>query len=98
MNEHANLIDRMSRRQAAMGPWSIGEVVQRKNCKSCRRALAFGRAEISRSAQGRNQEILRLRTGAYMNDATAMLAAIRSGDAQATEQLLVLVYDELRRL
>ena len=33
-----------------------------------------------------------------MNDATAMLAAIQSGDAQATEQLLVLVYDELRRL
>ena len=33
-----------------------------------------------------------------MNDATVMLAAIRSGHADATEQLLVLVYDELRRL
>ena len=33
-----------------------------------------------------------------MNDATEMLAAIQSGNANATEQLLVLVYDELRRL
>lgn len=33
-----------------------------------------------------------------MNDATVMLAAIERGDRQAAEQLLVLVYDELRRL
>jgi len=33
-----------------------------------------------------------------MSDATVMLAAIGAGDSQATEQLLVLVYDELRRL
>jgi len=33
-----------------------------------------------------------------MNDATVMLAAIESGDSKAAEQLLVLVYDELRRL
>jgi len=29
-----------------------------------------------------------------MSDATVMLAAIEAGDSQATEQLLVLVYDE----
>jgi RNA polymerase sigma factor (TIGR02999 family) len=33
-----------------------------------------------------------------MADATVMLTAIEAGDPQATEQLLVLVYDELRRL
>ena len=33
-----------------------------------------------------------------MSDATVMLAAIEAGDPQAAEQLLVIVYDELRRL
>jgi RNA polymerase sigma factor (TIGR02999 family) len=33
-----------------------------------------------------------------MSDATVMMAAIEAGDPKATEQLLVLVYDELRRL
>jgi RNA polymerase sigma factor (TIGR02999 family) len=33
-----------------------------------------------------------------MTDATVMLTAIEAGDRDATERLLVLVYDELRRL
>src|SRR5215471_10976246 len=33
-----------------------------------------------------------------MSDATVMLAAIKEGDSQAAEELLVLVYNELRRL
>ena len=33
-----------------------------------------------------------------MSDATVMLAAIEAGDPKAAEQLLVLIYDELRRL
>jgi RNA polymerase sigma factor (TIGR02999 family) len=33
-----------------------------------------------------------------MGDATVMLAAVEAGDSKAAEQLLVLVYDELRRL
>lgn len=33
-----------------------------------------------------------------MSDATVMLAAIEAGEPKAAEQLLVLVYDELRRL
>ena len=33
-----------------------------------------------------------------MSDATIMMAAIEAGDPKAAEQLLVLVYDELRRL
>ena len=33
-----------------------------------------------------------------MSDATVMLAAIQAGDSKAAEELLVLVYDELRRL
>ncbi len=34
----------------------------------------------------------------HVSDATVMLAAIDAGDPRAAEQLLVLVYDELRRL
>jgi RNA polymerase sigma factor (TIGR02999 family) len=34
----------------------------------------------------------------HMSDATVMLAAIEGGDRNAAERLLVLVYDELRRL
>lgn len=33
-----------------------------------------------------------------MNDASAKLAAIDAGDSKATEELLALIYDELRRL
>ena len=33
-----------------------------------------------------------------MNDVTCILSAIEQGDPQAAEQLLPLVYDELRRL
>jgi len=33
-----------------------------------------------------------------VSDATVMLAAIKAGDSKAAEELLVLVYDELRRL
>jgi RNA polymerase sigma factor (TIGR02999 family) len=33
-----------------------------------------------------------------MNDATVMLAAVKNGDSGAAEQLLALVYEELRRL
>jgi hypothetical protein len=33
-----------------------------------------------------------------MTDATVMLAAIKAGDPNAAEKLLVIVYDELRRL
>ncbi len=33
-----------------------------------------------------------------MSDVTQILSAIEQGDAQATEQLLPLVYEELRRL
>jgi len=33
-----------------------------------------------------------------MSDATVMLTAIKAGDSKAAEDLLVLVYDELRRL
>ena len=33
-----------------------------------------------------------------MNDVTRILSAIEQGDAQAAEQLLRLVYDELRKL
>jgi ECF sigma factor len=40
----------------------------------------------------------RLRSSAFMNDVTRTLSAIEQGDAQAADQLLPLVYDELRKL
>ena len=39
-----------------------------------------------------------MRRADNVKDATVMLAAIEGGDSKAAEQLLVLVYDELRRL
>jgi RNA polymerase sigma factor (TIGR02999 family) len=36
--------------------------------------------------------------GDVMSDATVMLAAVKAGEPKAAEELLVLVYDELRRL
>jgi RNA polymerase sigma factor (TIGR02999 family) len=60
--------------------------------------LWFGNGENangSRSAPARCSEKLQ---PDHMSDATVMLAAIETGDAKAAEQLLVLVYDELRRL
>ena len=33
-----------------------------------------------------------------MSDVTRLLAAVQAGNRQATDELLVLVYDELRRL
>src|SRR5262245_65286544 len=38
------------------------------------------------------------RESSSMNDVTHILSAIEDGDAKAAEQLLPLVYDELRRL
>jgi RNA polymerase sigma factor (TIGR02999 family) len=98
MNELANLMRRKSRQESGTASWSKGAVVHAKIWKISRFNLDFNRAQISGGAQGQDQVSSRLSRGAYMNDATAMLAAVQSGDANATEQLLVLVYDELRRL
>ena len=38
------------------------------------------------------------KAGAPMTDVTRILSAIEQGDAQASEQLLPLVYEELRKL
>jgi RNA polymerase sigma factor (TIGR02999 family) len=47
----------------------------------------------------RQDELCWAKPGMYdMSDATVMMAAIEAGDPNAAEQLLVLVYDELRRL
>jgi RNA polymerase sigma factor (TIGR02999 family) len=44
-------------------------------------------------------ELCSARTSAdNMSDATVMLAAVKAGDPKAAEELLVLVYEELRRL
>jgi RNA polymerase sigma factor (TIGR02999 family) len=40
----------------------------------------------------------RSRQGKYMNEVTRILSAIEQGDPHAAEQLLPLVYDELRKL
>jgi len=59
------------------------EFEERQNLNDARRAT-----EVC-SAKSRAHDI---------NDATLMLAAIEAGDPTAAEQLLALVYDELRRL
>src|SRR6266403_2278525 len=50
-----------------------------------------------RGTPGIGSEPKRCRSG-KMSDATLMLAAMERGDPKAAEQLLALVYDELRRL
>jgi RNA polymerase sigma factor (TIGR02999 family) len=57
--------------------------------------------ESTENASGayRMDEVLSQRPRAdNMKDATVMLAAVEAGDSKAAERLLVLVYDELRRL
>ena len=57
--------------------------------------------EQSKNASGAeevNQLILKRSEDQDMGDATVLLAAVEAGDSDATERLLVLVYDELRRL
>jgi RNA polymerase sigma factor (TIGR02999 family) len=98
MNALVNSIGREFRQGTRKLSSSKGDVIHANGWKTSRFALDFDRAQISSGAQGQNQVSSRPPSGAYMNDATAMLAAIRSGDHEATEQLLVLVYDELRRL
>jgi len=77
--------------------WDKADLLQPKDWKISRFPVHLDGREIG-GVLGQNQLPSRLPIGAHMNDATAMLAAIRSGDADATEQLLILVYDELRRL
>jgi hypothetical protein len=72
-------------------------VIKRTPMDSCVTANLDERQELNdarratevRSANSRADDI---------NDATPMLAAIEAGDCTAAEQLLTLVYDELRRL
>jgi RNA polymerase sigma factor (TIGR02999 family) len=47
---------------------------------------------------GRPQDSSRTRELAFMSDVTRILSAIEQGDPHAAEQLLPLVYEELRRL
>src|SRR5438046_346985 len=54
--------------------------------------------ERRRSGTGRGHSRGDRRRGVSMNDVTHILSAIEQGDASAAEQLLPLVYDELRRL
>jgi hypothetical protein len=98
MKELANSIGCSSGQAPGKVSWGKGDVVRAKDCQTSRFAFDLDGTQISSGAPGQNQLFSRLPKGVSMNDATAMLAAIRSGDAEATEQLLVLVYDELRRL
>ena len=50
------------------------------------------------AARGVKRACSGMRWADNVKDATVMLAAIEGGDSKAAEQLLVLVYDELRRL
>src|SRR5215472_15212960 len=62
--------------------------------------MSLGIAELQNlnGVQHRNELCCAKRQVENMSDATVMLAAIEAGDPNAAEQLLVMVYDELRRL
>jgi len=61
-------------------------------------APAFDQLQNPNGAQDADELYSRPRLMDNMSDATVTLDAIEAGDPKAAEQLLVLVYDELRRL
>ncbi len=61
-------------------------------------AVEFDKLENPDGARRAGELYSKPRLMVNMSDATVMLAAIEAGDSKAAEQLLVLVYDELRRL
>ena len=67
---------------------------QRDSCLT----LPFENGENSSGARHVDEVLSGRSRAGKMSDATVMLAAIEAGDPKAAEQLLVLVYDELRRL
>jgi RNA polymerase sigma factor (TIGR02999 family) len=67
---------------------------QRDSCLT----LSFENGENSSGARHVDEVLSGRSRAGKMSDATVMLAAIEAGDPKAAEQLLVLVYDELRRL
>ena len=72
------------------------ECVRRSN--PGRLALPLETTENASGAWRGDQVVSEMPEADNMKDATVMLAAIEAGDSKAAEQLLVLVYDELRRL
>src|SRR5439155_25156074 len=72
------------------------ECVRRSN--TARLALPLETTENASGAWRGDQVVSETPEANNMKDATVMLAAIEAGDSKAAEQLLVLVYDELRRL
>jgi RNA polymerase sigma factor (TIGR02999 family) len=70
--------------------------------KSQKASLSLKQAENASGAWCGDElcsaELLSGNSGDSMGDATVMLAAIEAGDPNVAERLLVLVYDELRRL
>jgi RNA polymerase sigma factor (TIGR02999 family) len=70
---------------------SVSTGLQRPGFPGSRSEIVNGRT-TSDSPYGRTPQ------SENMSDATMMLAAVEAGEPKAAEQLLVLVYDELRRL
>src|SRR5262249_10329912 len=100
LTKHAELIEGETGHQTGMASRSEVDLIQSTVWipRNSRFALNRGHRKISSGARCVNEGSSRRQQGGEMNDATVMLAAIGSGDSKAAEQLLVLVYDELRRL
>ena len=67
----------------------------------CAGCLPPGRGILARPRKGNPRQVAHLRapkSRVLMNDVTRILSAIEQGDRQAADQLLPLVYDELRKL
>src|SRR6187402_998634 len=72
----------------------MNTILSRNSCL----ALPFSKGEDASGAWRVGELVSERPPADDMKDATVMLAAIEAGDSKAAEQLLVLVYDELRRL
>jgi len=92
----ANSHDRLFK-QPLLTKWTdSSECVRTSN--PGRLALPLETTENASGAWRGDQVVSETPEADNMKDATVMLAAIEAGDSKAAEQLLVLVYDELRRL
>ena len=69
-------------------------ILSRNSCL----ALPFAKGEDASEAWHVDEVVSKRPQADNMKDATVILAAVEAGDSKAAEQLLVLVYDELRRL
>ena len=84
-----------------IAPIDVRDMRRQSRAVDTRRNLARSNAPISRRFRSLSRiggELRHRTRGTTMNEVTRILSAIEQGDPQAAEQLMPLVYDELRKL